>query len=52
MFALSVLFFFTNEHNVLMVLLLVCYKKITMQRTQQFSAQFLTEKTQLNAAHA
>ena len=35
--------------------LVFCYKdvleKLTMQRTQQFSA-FVTESTQLNAAHA
>ena len=41
MSALSVLFFFTDEHNVLMVLLFY-YKsmleRLTMQRTQQFSA--------------
>ena len=53
--ALSALFFFTNEYNVLMVLLFY-YKgmleKVTVQRTQQLSAfRFVTERTQLNAAH-
>jgi len=36
---------------------LVCYykdilEKVTTQRTQQFSAFSVTERTQLNAAHA
>ena len=52
--ALSVLFLFTNEHNVLMVLLFY-YKgileKVTMQRTQ-LSFFIVAKRTQLNAAHA
>ena len=55
MSVLSVLVFFPDEHNVLMVLLFY-YKgmleKVTMQRTQQFSAFVVTDRTQSNAPHA
>ena len=54
MSALSVLFFFTNEQNVLMVVLFN-YKgmseKVTMQRTQ-LSFFFVAKRTQLNAVQA
>ena len=52
--ALSVLFFSIVACSVLMALLLHyndMLQKVTMQRTQQFSA-FVTERTQLNATHA
>ena len=53
--ALSVLFFSIIERSVLMALVFY-YKdlleKVTMQRTQQFSAFVCYRKTQLNAAHA
>ena len=49
------LFFSVSERSVLMALVFY-YKnmleKVTMQRTQQFSAFVVTEKTQLNEAHA
>ena len=47
MSALSVLFSFANEHNVLMVLLFyykVMLEKVTMKRTQQFSANVCYRK--------
>ena len=49
------LFFTITERSVLMALAFY-YKdlleKMTMQRTQQFSVLFVTERTQLNATRA
>jgi len=54
--ALSVLFFSIIERGVLMALVFhhkYMLEKVKMQRTQQFSAFFfVTERTQLNVAHA
>ena len=56
--AISALFFFTNGHNVLMVLLFYnkgTLEKVARQRTQPtffFVAKRTENRTQLNAAHA
>ena len=49
------LFFSIIERSVLMALVFYhkdMLEKVTVQRTQQFSAFFVTERTQLNATHA
>ena len=53
--ALSLLFFFVIERSGLMALVFYnkgMLEKVTMQRTQQFSDFFNTERTPLNAVHA
>ena len=53
--ALSVLFFGIIGCSVLVALVFYyndMLEKVTMQRTQQFSGLFVTERTQLNATHA